>query len=196
MKYVIVSCSQRQHSQSIKVARYLEKQLDENGHEVFLHDCGIEPLPLWGTDSGDSAWTYWQQVSEALLSAEAFVLVTPEWCGMATPQSKNLFLLAGQKELGHKAGMIVSVSAGRGGAYPIAELRSSSYKNSRINWIPEHVIVRQVETVLNDEVSESISDTWIRDRIDFALTHLEIYAEALGQVRTKLPTDPRFGNGM
>ena len=115
---------------------------------------------------------------------------------MATPQSKNLFLLAGQKELGHKAGLIVAVSAGRGGAYPIVEIRSSSYKNTRINWIPEHLIVRGVESVLNSEQAESVSDTWIRDRISYALTHLSLYAEALNQVRTKLPSDSRFSNGM
>ena len=127
MKHVIVSCSQRQNSQSFKVARYLEAQLIGKGEEVFLHDCGLNPLPLWGTDKTDPAWVKWETLSQALVTAEAFILVTPEWGGMATPQSKNLFLLAGQAELAHKAGLIVA-GAGRGGAYPIVEIRSSSYK--------------------------------------------------------------------
>lgn len=196
MKHVIVSCSQRQDSQSLKVARYLETQLISKGEEVFLHDCGLDPLPLWGTDQTDSAWIKWKTLSQFLVDAEAFILVTPEWGGMATPQSKNLFLLAGQEELAHKAGLIVAVSAGRGGAYPITEIRSSSYKNTKVNWIPEHLIVREVEDVLNTERANSVSDTWIKDRIDFALTHLTLYAEALNQIRSRLPKDSRFNNGM
>ena len=196
MKYVIVSCSQRRDSQSLKVARYLEAQLSGKGDEVFLHDCGLNPLPLWGTDQTDPAWVQWKHLSQALIGAEAFILVTPEWGGMATPQSKNLFLLAGQAELAHKAGLIVAVSAGRGGAYPISEIRSSSYKNTKVNWIPEHLIVRGVEAVLNGVQADSASDTWIKDRINFALTHLGLYAEALGQIRSRLPKDSRFGNGM
>ena len=48
----------------------------------------------------------------------------------------NIFLLCGNGEFSHKPGLIVSVSSGNGGAYPIAELRSSSYKNTHIMWIP------------------------------------------------------------
>jgi hypothetical protein len=90
----------------------------------------------------------------------------------------------------------VTVSAGRGGAYPIAEIRSSSYKNTKINWIPEHLIIREVNSVLNQHEAVSESDSWIRDRINYALTHLELYAGALSQIRAQLPNDSRFTNGM
>ncbi len=196
MKFVIVSCSQRKESQSLKVARYLKSQLNTKVHEVFLFDCGETPLPLWGTDQADSSWSLWTELSTALTHAEAIILITPEWAGMATPQAKNLFLLAGQAELGHKAGLIVTVSAGRGGAYPIAEIRASSYKNTKINWIPEHLIIREVNAVLNQNEATQEADLWIKDRIDYALAHLEMYAEALTQIRDQLPHDSRFTNGM
>ena len=67
----------------------------------------------------------------------------PEYGGMATPNSKT-FLVFNNGELFHKPGLIISVSSGTGGAYPISELRSSSYKNSHIMWIPEHIIIRNV----------------------------------------------------
>ena len=108
-------------------------------------------------------------------------------------------MISNTKLLGHKAGLIVSVSAGRGGAYPIAELRTYSYKNCRIAWIPEHLIVRNAEHVLNTPQPRDESDRgdlWIRDRVDFALEHLVLYAEGLSSVRDRLPQDPRFGNGM
>ena len=122
-----------------------------------------------------------------------------EWNGMATPQAKNFFMISNTRILGHKAGLIVSVSAGRGGAYPIAELRASSYKNCRIAWIPEHLIVRDADNVLNARDTAQPTDRgdlWIRDRIDYALEHLILYAEALKSIRDRLPQDPRFGNGM
>ena len=44
-----------------------------------------------------------------------------------------------------------AVSASDGGAYVIAELRMSSYKNNRLCWIPEHLIARQVKTLGNED---------------------------------------------
>ena len=56
-----------------------------------------------------------------------FFFVVPEYGGMATPNSK-IFLVFNNGELFHKPGLIVSISSGNGGAYPVSELRSSSYK--------------------------------------------------------------------
>ena len=197
MNVFIISCSHRKQSQSFKVAKYIEEVLKSQEHQVYHHDCGMNPLPMWTPERIGGEWATWDSVSQELNEADALILVTPEWNGMSTPQAKNLFLLVGgSKAIAHKAGLIVSVSAGRGGAYPIVELRSSSYKNTKINWIPEHLIVREVESVLNDKMAESKSDQWIRDRIDFTLTHLSIYSEGLKRIRAQLPKDSRFGNGM
>ena len=202
MKYLIISCSHRKNSESAKVAQYITQSLQSRGHQLHLHDCGVHPLPLWTPEEKGEHWTTWRVLEPELNSADALILITPEWHGMATPQSKNFFLLAG-KRLAHKAGLLVSVSAGRGGAYPIAELRQSSYKNTKISWIPEHLIIREVGSVLNGapsdhELSENLStgDQWIRDRIDYTLTHLELYSGALTTIREKLPYEDRFSNGM
>lgn len=65
----------------------------------------------------------------------------------------------------------------------MAELRSSSYKNNRLVYIPDHVIVRNVESVLSREEPESDRDTSIRERIQYSLNMLIEYAQALIQVR-------------
>ena len=112
---------------------------------------------------------------------------------------KNFFLLFGQNELGHKPALIISVSAGDGGAYPVAELRMSSYKNNRLCYIPEHVIVRHVEKVLNDDEKENDarSDGYYRQRITWALSILKQYADALKNVRLSGATETdKFKNGM
>jgi len=47
-------------------------------------------------------------------------------------------------ELGHKPALIVAVSSGDGGAYPVSELRMSSYKNNRLCYIPEQVALKSM----------------------------------------------------
>ena len=127
------------------------------------------------------------------------MVVSPEWHGQAPAGLKNFFLLFNRFELGHKPALIVTVSNGDGGAYPVAELRMSSYKNNRICYIPEQVIVRHVEKVLNDNAADNIpdADAYFRERIDWALGMLQGYAVAMKGMRetTQIHHD-KFGNGM
>jgi hypothetical protein len=112
---------------------------------------------------------------------------------------KNFFLLFNRFELGHKPAMIVAVSSADGGAYPVAELRMSSYKNNRICYIPEHVIVRNVEKVLNDNASDNDADAdgYFRERISWSLGILKGYAQAMKPMReTARVHHDKFGNGM
>ena len=138
MKIGIICGSHRPDSQSGKVARHIEKVLLDQGlcDATWLYDLGGNPLPLWdeGIWSGDEQW---QQIlaplSEELKSCDGFVVVSPEWHGMAPAGLKNFFLMwTAGGELAHKPALIVTVSTADGGSYPIAELRMSSYKNSRI----------------------------------------------------------------
>jgi hypothetical protein len=91
----------------------------------------------------------------------------------------------------------VGVSAGQGGAYPLSELRASSYKNNRICYIPEQLVVRQVASVMNGEESDGADDQQIRRRADWALTVLTRYAEALRGMNGLISVeDEAFANGM
>ena len=113
---------------------------------------------------------------------------------MATPAAKNIFLLCGNGEFSHKPGLIVSVSSGNGGAYPIAELRSSSYKNTHIMWIPENIIIRNVEEFNPGSHGKNIPD-WLDNRIDYVLNLLLAYASNMKPLRTIINRKD-FGNGM
>ncbi|MBI5041649.1 MAG: NAD(P)H-dependent oxidoreductase, partial [Gammaproteobacteria bacterium] len=138
-------------------------------------------------------------ISQELSDSDAFVIVSPEWHGQVPAGLKNFFLLWGKGELAHKPALIVTVSSGDGGSYPVAELRMSSYKNNRICYIPEQVIVRNVEKVLNDDpaMNNEAADTYFRDRIRYALTLLKEYAAALHQVRASGAGDRSvYKNGM
>jgi len=203
MKISIINGSHRENSQSLKVAKYIQGVLDAGiSEQSWLCSLASNPLPLWdqGVWDGDPKWQeLLPPIKEQLSSSDAFVVITPEWHGQVPAGLKNFFLLFGKNELGHKPALIVSVSAGDGGAYPVAELRMSSYKNSRICYIPEHVIVRHVEKVLNDsaEDNDARSDPYIRERLQWSLNMLKQYAMALKQVRDSGATETdKFKNGM
>lgn len=194
---VLVSGSSRPDSQSAKVAHFLRQRLIALGKTSAelsqVIDLGTGPLPLWPAEDKGT----WADYSQRLKSADAVVVIAPEWNGMAGPAIKNFFIYASKAELAHKPGLLVGVSSGIGGGSPIAELRSSSYKNCRINYLPEHLIIRQVTKVLNDEQPASDDDSRIRARIDYALDILAQYGEALKPVRANIDlSDPAFTNGM
>jgi hypothetical protein len=105
----------------------------------------------------------------------------------------------GKGELAHKPALIVTVSSADGGAYPVAELRMSSYKNNRLCYIPEQVIVRNVESVLNDDAEKNNpdADSYFRERIAYALGILKEYSLALRAVRASGAASLEiFKNGM
>ena len=148
---------------------------------------------------GDPEWqARLGPISEQLASSDAFVIIAPEWHGMVPSGLKNFFLMWGKGELAHKPALIAAVSSGDGGAYPVAELRMSSYKNNRICYIPEQLILRNVESVLNDEGdNDAEADPYFRERTLFALRILHQYALALEPVRASgLTFDARFKNGL
>lgn len=197
LSYAIVAGSSRANSQSGKVARFIRQRLvelklaDEAGTSVI--DLGQQPLPLWpAEDTGP-----WADFQQRLKAADAVVIIAPEWNGMACPAIKNFFIYASKAELAHKPGLLVGVSSGIGGGYPISELRASSYKNCRLCYLPEHLIVRGVEKVLNGTEVASEDDQRIRDRLDYDLDILAKYATALQPVRASIDLgNPAFTNGM
>lgn len=202
MKFFVLSGSHRPASQSLKVANYVAAALPQEvaGAEVFLYSLSGNPVPLWDEVHGGAPDAIWEPVSRELQAADALVVISPEWSGMATPGAKNFLLNCTTAEVAHKPGLIVTVSAGRGGSYPVAELRMNGTKNNRLAWLPEHVIVQHVEGSLNapDGAPDlGKEDAVIRARLRYALRLLGEYAKALAQVRASGVVDHKtFRNGM
>lgn len=204
MKIAIISGSHRVNSQSEKVSRYIEKTLLDNEQcdDTWLFSLAGNPLPLWeeGIWDKDPAWEErLNPIREELQSSDGLVIVAPEWHGQVPAGLKNFFLMVSRFDVGHKPAMIVAVSSADGGSYPVAELRMSSYKNNRILYIPEHVIVRNVESVLNENPADNNegADSYFRERISWSLDVLLAYAGALKPVRESgITLNAKFGNGM
>ena len=189
MQIAIVVGSHRKESQSSRVGAYIASDLARIDPSVTVDtiDLAGNPLPLWDESvwQGDSALSaLWKPYRDRMRRADGFVIIAPEWAGMVPPGLKNMLLFAGPKEVGHKPAMIVAVSASRGGSYPVNELRTSGYKNSRLVYISEHVLIHDVNDMLLGATPAGDRDAWLRRRIEFADRILLEYAKALAPIRT------------
>lgn len=196
-RIVIVAGSSRPESQTAKVAGFIQNALIRNhaldSEAVSVIDLGKRPLPLWPADDHGP----WSEYEALLSAADAAIILAPEWHGMACPAIKNFFLYASKAQLAHKPAMLGGISAGVGGAFPISELRASSYKNCRLCYIPEHLIVRDVNHVMNGDEPESQADERLRQRLNYNLDVLLHYTRALASVRPLIDmSNPAFTNGM
>ena len=199
MKISIISASHRINSQSKKISSFIKDNLFKIASKLDTNilDLADAGLPLWSPEKKDGKGIWgenWNSISVNLNESDGFILVVPEYGGMATPAAKNIFLLCGNGEFAHKPGLIVSISSGTGGAYPISELRSSSYKNTHLMWIPENIIIRNVEEFNPGAHGENIPH-WLDNRIDYVLKLLLTYASNMKPIRD-IVNRKDFGNGM
>ena len=197
MNISIISASHRKNSQSNRVALILEKLLQEKfkNIKIFNFDLFKLNLPMWSEEEiEENRKLLFNEFSGKLLKSDGFIFVIPEYGGMATPISKNFFLHCSKGELSHKPALLVSISSGNGGSYPISELRSSSYKNRHILWIPENIIIRNVEH-FNPRNHGNLIPEWLDKRIDYVLNLLIEYSKCLRPI-SKLLNRKDFGNGM
>lgn len=200
MKVVVVSGTHRAKGQSNRVAEYLGGVARARlGADVVVSKLSELGLPLWqeaGEPGHEEVQQRWAPMKAELASCDAWILVTPEWNGMCPPGVKNLLLLCSARELGHKPCLLTAVSGSRGGSYPIAELRQSGYKNTRVLYLPEHLIVRDVDKMLHGDVPASADDEYLRRRAEAAVVLLGKYATALGPIRDGIWDYKAFANGM
>lgn len=200
MQVAIVSGSHRKDSESERIARKFQSYVEREGGTSILVSLAGNPFPLWDEErwSESPRWEeVWGPTSANLVASSGIIVVTPEWGGMVPAGLKNFFLLCQSGELAHKPGLIVSVSSGIGGSYPIAELRTSSYKNTKLCYLPEHIVIRNCATKLQDGDPHDEHDTELRDRSTYAVRLLLAYAEALSMVRSRGIIDSqRFPYGM
>lgn len=215
MNITIIVGSQRTVSNSAKVGRIVEQILNQKYSaqeslnsvlNIKTIDLGSNPLPLWNQKvwEQDKTWTdTLTPYREILDKSDALVIVTPEYNGMASPALKNFFLFWNGEILAHKPALLISVTqTEHNGAYPIAELRASSYKNTRLVYIPDHVIVRDCESFgpkLEDIQKNTKDEAQLRtlSRLEYGLYTLVNYSKAMSELRKNTDFNYKdFGNGI
>jgi NAD(P)H-dependent FMN reductase len=200
LKITILNGSSRKQSQSGKISRFIDASLrTKAGVSTYYLNLENNPLPMWDESIWQDTpeWKVWNPIKAELQSSDAFIFVVPEWSGMVPPAVKNFFLLCSHQELGHKPALIVAVSSSRGGSYPVSELRISSYKNTRLLYLPEHFIIRDVEKMFNGDTPANEDDKYLRLRLEYCLNLLQAYGKTLKEIRASGIIDHKtFPNGM
>ena len=194
MHITLISSSMETDSQTLKVTQYLEKVLLSKDSTTDLFNLFDLKLPFYNPDDEGEIW---KKIKPILGKSDGFIFATPEWNGSASPMLMNFLQYRAKIELAHKPALLVSVSAGRGGANPILQMRQYGYKNNRLLYIPEHLIVRNVKDVMNQTEHENEADTFIKNRANYALDILLAYAKSQKTLReiTDFKLE-EFGNGM
>jgi len=192
MNILVISGSPRTDSSSLNVAKYVSGQLNEqNNIDSRIFDLNSCTLEMWHDNAPMD-----DMAKELIQWAQGFVFIVPEWHGMAPPAFKNLFYYF-NNVFAHKPAYIIGVSSGAGGRYPITELRSSTYKNSFINYIPVSTVIDQVDEVMNAQGELMDGNEHIAQRLDEGLQFLNVYTHALANVRSsEIFKEKRFKNGM
>lgn len=203
MKIIIISSSHRKNSNSLKVSKLLMADLLEQDKklEVNILELSQDLLPFWDDDMWESSPNElkekWSPLSKSLKAAHGFIFVTPEWNGMVAPALHNLFLFCSQHEMTHKPALITSVSTGVGGAYPISELRSTGYKNTRVCYLPDHLIFRYVNKFFDPKNQTDPENLRLKERITGTLKIFRTYCEGFVAIRKANNFDfKKYPNGM
>jgi NAD(P)H-dependent FMN reductase len=192
MNILVISGSPRDNASSLNVAHYAQNQLNDKqgvASQIFdLNTCSLEFLSGKGPVD--------EQAKEMINNAHGYVFAVPEWHGMVPPAFKNLFQYFNGL-FSHKPAYIIGVSSGTGGRYPIIELRSTTYKNSFINYIPISTVLDHVDETINAK-GEYIAETdHMALRLDDGLRFLTTYTQALSAVReSDIYKEKRFKNGL
>lgn len=182
MNYCILSCSGRAESQSHRIALVVQQQLQQlQAGETAVVDLAALPPASWDPWDTSSQTPALIEVLHACEAADALVFVVPEWGGMAPPVLKYVLQHLTGGQISHKPGMLVGISSGPSGTYPVAELRAFGFKNSHLVLVPHHIVLRNVE-----EVPGAGKGTGQADRMRVALKELTLYAQALAPVRNAL----------
>lgn len=181
MNVCVISASMRKKSQSRKVSDYLCRRLNAFNNNAWVLDLYETKLPMF--DDGETQAENINEVLRQIDDAEAYVFVSPEWNGMMSHGLINMFHYV-KHQMSNKPAMLVGVSSGRGGAYPIADMKLLGQKNKHFVISPENLIVSNVKEIFNDDSQdENIPDILVKKRADYSLRVLVEYAKALKQVR-------------
>lgn len=190
----VIAASPREASQSGRVARVCGRALERSGVGASVIDLAQLALPQAGVGGTPPSAGDWPGVAASLQACHGAVFVVPEWGGMAPPAAKNLLLLCDERQLAHKPVLLVGVSAGQGGVYPLAELRLAAFKNTFALWMPVQVVLRSVSQALANDLAPA-GDAQ-EQRLSEGLAALVEYAAALRPVRQRLIAASSFSHGV
>ncbi len=177
MNIEIISGSPRKDSVTHRVVLFLQKHLSE----ITTHTIKVIDVRDWNLDvlqqeiyrSVEATPALFQPLAKRMLTADAYILVTPEYNGSYTPALKNLFDHFPKRA--HKAFAIVTASPG-----VLGGVRASQQLQLLINALfgvasPYMLITPQVDKKF--DVHGNLTDAGFQKNIDVFVTEFLWLAE-------------------
>jgi NAD(P)H-dependent FMN reductase len=153
MKVVIIVGSVRPGRQSHKIALHLEENLEERSIAVDLIDLADHSLPLLGASTEHSADLPQEiaQLSKRLQTADALLLVTPEYHGSFSGVLKNM-LDYFWAEFHKKPIGVVAVSSGKMGGINASTQLQHIILSMGAFPLPLKLLIPEVQTAFDESL--------------------------------------------
>lgn len=119
MKVMILTGSNRKMATSAKLAEHAAHFINQQGEKVTLFDLHKRPLPFYSPDESHPEHEHLSALHQEMLSANAIILITPEYHGSMSGVMKNALDHLGQT---HFNGKVVLSASSAGGAVGVSSL--------------------------------------------------------------------------
>ncbi|MCE2593725.1 NAD(P)H-dependent oxidoreductase [Motilimonas cestriensis] len=169
MNIVIISGSQRKNSSAYGVAKAVAARAELSGEVANCHVLSLSKLsiPLWDEDlckELDHWMDDWFDTHQLLASADAVVVVSPEWEEVTL---KNFFALCERSELSTLPGVVVRIASTCRGAFSAQELRLSNFVFNRLCIVLDHIVVATTDEVVKCKQQDYHLDGLSAERVDY-----------------------------
>jgi chromate reductase len=146
MKVAVISTSPRMGSNSLKVAKYIQFLVEEQGvNEVGLANFENVDIPMVGRGSldQDNLTPFQQNLIATWGAADVVIFTVPEYNWITSGELINAMHQLGGKPFAHlfdkKVFALVGVSSGRGGRRPALEI--TTLTNKLISFLNKYSII-------------------------------------------------------
>lgn len=180
MNIPIILGTNREGRQSEKVAKFMLGEVIKYGFDSEIID--VKDYPLTHTDRNKSTDDL-KKLSEKLVKADGFIIVTPEYNHSFPGELKLLLDSFYHQEYQRKPVGVCGVSAGPiGGARAVEQLKTVCIEFKMVN-IRESMYFMGVQNLF-DELGQ-IKDQAYQERVKVFLDEFSWYAKALSEARNK-----------
>lgn len=160
MRITIIAGSNRENATSTSVSHYIQKVMENEGHEVAFIDLYKQPLPFYG-DAGASSNQNVAAMRETVFHSDAIVLSTPEYHGSISGVLKNALDFMGGDHFDSKAVLSVSSAGGAVGVASLTQLQAIVRNMHGVN-CPEWISIGGAHREFNPDGSPKSVDVQAR----------------------------------
>ncbi len=166
---LIISGTNRKHANSLKVARFYQKELLKRGEEYEI--LSLEDLPpnIIETDLYGKRSEAFAEIQQKVSEAKTFIFIIPEYNG-SYPGVLKLFIdaCAFPSSFYHKKAALVGVSSGKYGNIRGVDHFTGVCNYLRMHVLPLKIHIPLIQSELNDEEDfhDPLSLKFILEQID------------------------------